>query len=119
MKRMKQYRFWISLLLALALFAGTYPFYHDMYIAKLFTVVCICLNAFSSILFGAFVYCKWSKLIDADGRMIFLWLTIMQVIGHGIFAIMNWGSYLFIILSVLLFVFLAVSYWKEKKAEKP
>ena len=61
MKLWKQHQFWISLLVGVVLFIGTYPFYHDMYIAEVFTGLCICLNALSAILFGAFLYCKWTN----------------------------------------------------------
>lgn len=115
MKLLKQYRFWVSLVVGLGLFAGTYPFYHDMYIAELFTGLCICLNAFSATLFAAFLYCKWTNRIDADARYLFAWFTIIQAVGHGIFAIMNWGSWLFLGLSVTVLVILVVSYLKEKK----
>ena len=115
MKLLKRYQFWISVMVGLIMFAGTYPFYHDMYIAELFTALCICLNAFSAILFATFVYCKWTNCIDPDSRNIFLGFTIMQAIGHGIFAIMNWGSLLFLGLSVVVLIILAISYYKEKK----
>jgi hypothetical protein len=115
MKLLKQHQFWISFLVGTVLFAGTYPFYHDMYIAELFTALCICLNAFSAILFSIFIYCKWTNYMDADGRTIFLWFTIMQAVGHGIFAMMNWGSFLFLALSVIVIILIAVSYFKEEK----
>jgi len=53
--------------------------------------------------------------MDADRRTIFLWLTIMQAVGHGIFAMMSWGSFLFLALSVIVIVLIAVSYFREKK----
>ena len=112
---LKKYQFWISFAVGVGLFAATYPFYHDMYIAGLFTGLCICLNAFSSILFAAFAYCKWTDRMDADGRNAFLWFTVMQAVGHGGFAVMNWGSWLFLGLSVIVLMILAASYLKEKK----
>ena len=114
MKLLKQHQFWVSIALGLGLFAATYPFYHDMYIAEVFTGLCICLNALSAILFAAFLYCKWTNCLDADGRSIFLWFTIMQAVGHGVFAMMNWGSWLFLGLSVIALIILAVSHFKEK-----
>ena len=115
MKLLKQYQFWVSLGVGTVLFAGTYPFYHDMYIAELFTLICICLNGFSAFLFSAFLYCKWTKRIDADGRRIFLWYTVMQAVGHGIFAMMNWGSFLFLGLSAIVMILIAVSHFAEKQ----
>ncbi len=115
MNKLKQYQFWICFVVGLGLFVGTYPFYHDIYIAEIHTVICVCLNAFSSILFSAFLYCKWINGITADGRSVFLVLTIIQAIAHSIFAIMNWGSFLFLALSIIVFVFLVVSYFKEKR----
>lgn len=115
MKLVRQHQFWISLFVGIILFVSTYPFYHDMYIAEVFTVICIFLNAFSAILFSAFLYCKWANHMDAEGRTIFLWFTIMQIVGHGIFAMMNWGSFLFLVLSVIVIVLIAVSDFREKK----
>ena len=111
---LKKHQFWTSILAGLVLFVGTYPFYHDMYIAELFTVLCICLNAFSAILFGIFLYCKWTKHLDADARNIFLWFTVMQTVGHMIFAMMNWGSYLFLALSAVVIVLIVAAHFKEK-----
>lgn len=118
MKLWKQRQFWISLLVGVVLFIGTYPFYHDMYIAEVFTGLCICLNALSAILFGAFLYCKWTNHIDADGRTIFLWLTVMQAVGHGIFAVMNWGSFLFLALSAVVIALIVLAHFREKKADQ-
>ena len=115
MKLLKQRQFWVSLVVGLGLFAVTYPFYHDMYIAELFTGLCICLNACSAILFALFLYCKWAKGMDADGRSIFFWFTVMQAIGHGIFSIMNWGSWLFLGLSAVVLVMLVIDYIHQKK----
>lgn len=116
MKLLKQRQFWLSLVIAMLLFALTYPFYHDMYIGTLHTVICICLNGFSSILFSTFLYCKWSKQIHAGNRIIFLVYTLMQALGHGIFVIMNWGSILFLLLSALLLIQLLVSHFHEKRS---
>ena len=117
MKLVRQYQFWISLFVGIVLFVSTYPFYHDMYIAELFTVICIFLNAFSAILFSAFLYCKWTNCIDAEARTIFLWFTIMQAVGHGIFAMMNGGSFLFLVLSVIVVVLIAMLHFREKRAD--
>ena len=115
MKLLKQHQFWISLLVGVVLFASTYPFYHDMYIAELFTALCICLNAFSAILFSAFLYCIWTNHMDADVKTIFLWFAIIQTVGHGVFAMMNWGSFLFLALSIAVIILVAVSHFREKK----
>ena len=118
MKLFRQYQFWISLFVGIILFVSTYPFYHDMYIAELFIVICIFLNAFSAVLFSAFIYCKWTNHMGADGRKIFLWFTIMQAVGHGIFAMMNWGSFLFLVLSVIIIVLITVSHFRDKRADQ-
>lgn len=115
MKLLKSYQLWLSLVFGLIMFGITFPFYHDMYIAQIHTAICICLNLFSSILFGFFLYFLWTKRIDAENRAIFFPLTLVQAIGHGIFAIMNWGSFLFLALSALVIIILAISYFKEKK----
>ena len=115
MNKLKQYQFWICLIIGLVLFIGTYPFYHDIYIAEIHTFICICLNVFSSILFSTFLYCKLTNCITTNGITAFLFLTIIQAIGQGIFAIMNWGSFLFLPLSAIVFVILVISYFKKKQ----
>ena len=110
---LKQYQFWVCLVVCIGLFVGTYPFYHDIYIAEIHTFICIFLNAFSSILFSAFLYCKWTNGITTNSITVFLFLTIIQAIGQGVFAIMNWGSLLFLPLSVIVFVILVISYFKN------
>ena len=114
MNKLKQYQFWICLVLCLATFVGTYPFYHDIYIAEIHTVICISLNAFSSILFSTFLYCKWMNCISAKRKTIFLISTIIQAGGHSIFAIINWGSFFFLPLSVIVFIILVISYFRGK-----
>lgn len=111
----KRYRFWVSLAVGLTLFAGTIPFYHDMYIPKVFTGACICLNGLSALLFGKFLYCVWAKRLHAERRAMFAAGIIFQAVGHGVFAIMNWGSWLFLGLSVMALSVLTVSHFKEKK----
>lgn len=115
MKLLKQYKFWVSLVLGLGLFLVTFPFYHDMYIALLHTAICIFLNAFSAVLFGTFAYFVFQNKLNADSRAVFLWVTVVQAIGHSIFAVMNWGSFLFLALSVVVFAIITVSYLKDKK----
>ncbi|MBE6940100.1 MAG: hypothetical protein E7457_04705 [Ruminococcaceae bacterium] len=115
MKFVKQHQFWISLAVGTCLFAGTFPFYHDMYIPPLFTALCICLNLLSAVLFGAFLYCRWTHRLDNDGRSIFLWLTAMQSVGHGIFAMMNWGSWLYLTLSAAVLVLLLQGWLQERR----
>ena len=113
LSKLKQYQFWVSLVIGLVLFVGTYPFYHDIYIAEIHTFICILLNAFSSILFSTFLYCKWTNGITTNSITVFLFLTIIQAIGQGVFAIMNWGSFLFLPLSAIVFVILLISYFKK------
>lgn len=118
MKLLKQYQFWVCLLIGIILFVGTYPFTHDMYIPVLFTVICICLNAVSSVLFAVYLYFKWLIKIDADARNIFLGVIIFQAIGHVIFLMMNWGSWLFLALSLIVLILFFISYIKEKRTSQ-
>lgn len=114
-KIFKLYQFWISLLFGMSIFAVTFPFYHDMYISALHTILCIFLNAFSCILFSIFLFCKWTNSIDFEGRMTFLWLTLAQTIGHAVFAVMNWGSYLFLLFSIIVLIIIVISFLKDKR----
>ena len=116
MKLLKQHQFWLCSILGIILSVITFPFDHNMYIATVHTVLCACLNIFSSILFSTFLYFKWTKLISTDNVMVFLYLIIIQAIGHGIFIVMNWGSFLFLPLSLIVII-LAISYFRKKRSK--
>ncbi len=92
---------------------GTYPYDHDMYIPDALTAFVFCLNTFSAILFSTFLYFILTKRIKRTSTIVFLLLTIMQAVGHGVFVVMNWGSFLFLPLSVIVLVVLAISYFKK------
>ena len=98
MKLMKESRFWLSAAAGVCLFALTFPFYHDMYIPQLFTALCILLNAASAALAAAFICCCRTARTDSDTKAIFLWFAVLLGIGQGIFAMMNWGAWLFLLL---------------------
>ena len=107
-----------TMAMGVVLFAVTIPFYHDMYIPKVFTGVCIGLNGLSAILFAKFLYRAGTKGLDAERRAMFTVGVIAQAIGHGVFSIMNWGSWLFLGLSVVALVVLAATHCKERKTCK-
>lgn len=115
---MKGYRVWVSLIIGLVLFFGTIPFYHDMYIPRVFTLVCIALNGLSAILFAKFLHRVWTKGLDGGRRGLYAVGIVFQAIAHGVFSIMNWGSWLFLGLSVVALAVLAVSHFKDKKTCK-
>ncbi len=115
MKLLKQYRFWLSFVLAIGLFVVTFPFYHDIYISPLFTILCACFNGLSSVLFCVLLFCILKDNINADSRGIFIWFTVIQGIAHIVLAFMNWGSWLFLALSVIALLFLVASYYNDKR----
>ena len=117
MTLLKRQQFRISLLVGIALFVVTCPFYHNMYIAKLHTVLCICLNAFSAVLFSVFFYCKRTNCINKNRRIIFIGLTVIQMVGHGVFAVMNWGSFFFLGLSLAVIIMSLVFISKRSKSK--
>ena len=111
---MKSRQFWICTALCLVMFFCAYPFYHDMYIAGIHTLICIGLNAFSSVLFSTLLYCKWTKCMNFKRKSVFFILTILQAIGQGIFSVMNWASFFFLPLSALVLILLFVSFFRKK-----
>jgi len=114
MKYLKQYQFWVCFSFGLTLFIGTYPFYHDMYIPEAFTWICICLNALSSLLLGKFLYRVWMGRMGAGTGARFILGTILLAVFHAVFSLMNWGSWLFLGLFIVVFVILTVSLFKKK-----
>ena len=98
MKLLKDRRFWLGAAAGICLFALTFPYYHDMYIPQLFTALCIMLSVASAALTAAFCYCRRTARTDSDSKAIFLWFLVLPDIGQGIFAMMNRGARLFLLL---------------------
>lgn len=115
MKLYKQYQFWISLVVGLVMAVCTYPYDHDMYIPDILTALVFCLNAFSAILFSTFLYFIWTKRVKKKSTLVFLLLTIVQTIGHGVFIVMNWSSFFYFPLSIIVSIIIVVLYFREKK----
>ncbi|MBQ7915621.1 MAG: hypothetical protein IJ315_02385 [Firmicutes bacterium] len=113
---MKKFPFWCSLAVSILLFVITLPFSHDMYIAPLFTVICVCLGLMSSVLFGIILYQVLSKRFLVENYGTFLGFIILQGVAHAGFAMMNWGSWLFLGITVVVLVGMAVSYVKAQKS---
>ncbi|MBQ8815315.1 MAG: hypothetical protein IJZ85_12565 [Lachnospiraceae bacterium] len=115
MKLLKKSQFWYSIAFLILFFVAIYPYRHDMYIAVFHTMICVMLNGASSVLFAVILYlilCK--KFMTADYGT-FLWLLFMQAIGHGIFAFMNWGSWLCLGITAVILVCMAVTWIKARK----
>lgn len=115
MKLHKQYQFWLSLIVGLIMAVCTYPYDHDRYIPDILTAFVFCLNTFSAILFSTILYFIWTKRVTKKSILVFLLLTIIQTIGHGIFIVMNWGSFFYLPLSIIVFIILVALYFREKK----
>jgi len=114
MDLLKKSQFWVSVVVGILLFSVTFSFYHDMYIAQLFTALCVCLNAASAVLFSTILYQIMIGGFQREDAGIFLWFLILQGIGHGIFTIMNWGSWLFLALTVTTLIGMAIAALKHK-----
>lgn len=91
--------------IGLGLFAAIFPFQHDMYIPPLFTVICAVLNGASCLLFALILYGLLRGTLTEDSCKTFLWLLVITGVGHELFAMMNWGSWVCLGLSLF---FLAV-----------
>ena len=115
MNLQKQHKFWLSLIVGLIMAVCTYPYDHNRYILDILTAFVFCLNTFSAILFSTFLYFIWTKRVTKKSILVFLVLTIVQTIGHSIFIVMNWGSFFYLPLSIIIFVTLVVLYFREKK----
>ena len=115
MIRLNKHRLVICIILSLLVFLGTNPFYRDRYTAELHAIICASINAFSSALFGTLIYCKWTNRITSRLRILFLVLITLQVPFHSIFIVMNWASFLFLPLSLIVIALLIISHFKYKK----
>ena len=104
-----------SIAFGVLLFAVTFPFQHNMYIPPLFTGICIFLNALSAALLAVLLYKILRRSVQADDPAALGWGLILPGIGHGVFAMMNWGSWLFLGLSAAAVVYLVIVYFKLKQ----
>lgn len=86
--------------LGIGLFAAIFPYNHDMYIPPLFTVICAALNGVSCLLFALILYRLLRGTLSEDSCKTFLWLLVISGLGHEIFAMMNWGSWVCLGLSL-------------------
>ncbi len=93
--------------------AAIYPYNHDMYIPEVFTLFCAALNLASGVLFAVLLYRKLEGTFPAeDGVWGFAWYLLLQVPGHCVFAMMNWGSWVCLGLTVLAYLALWCS-WRK------
>jgi len=98
---MKQKRaFGLSLAAGVLLFAVIFPYQHDMYISPVFTAICIFLNGCSAVLFASLLNRQLLGKLNKENGGIFLWFLLLLAAGHAIFAMMNWGSWLCLALTV-------------------
>ena len=97
------------------LFAVAFPYSHNMYIPPLFTGICIFLNALSAALLAILLYKILARQVQPDDPSAFGWGLVLPGIGHGIFSMMNWGSWLFLGLSAAAVVYLFIVYLKNKQ----
>jgi len=86
--------------LGILLFALLFPYNHDMYIGWVHTVICAVLNGASCLLFAVMFFQTLTGRSLRDDFGIYLWFLLLLGIGHGIFAFMNWGSWVCLVLSV-------------------
>ncbi len=100
-KLLKDRNFWISAALAGGFCAGIYPYYHDMYIPAAFTVLCAGLNFATAFLLGALLHgWLWGK----DYGSTCLWPLAVTAMGHGVFSVMSWGSWVCLGLTAMIFL---------------
>ena len=111
---LKSFSFWCSIFCGTIIFFATFPYNHDMYIAPIFTVICTAFNLFSSSLLS---YTFWQLLTKkkVDGTLIYFW--VIQMIFHIPFAMMSYGSWIFIGLALLLFIVIIIRKVQSRYAD--
>jgi len=93
MKLLKNRNFHISALVGTAFALSIYPYGHDMYIPELFTAICAVLNLLSAVIFSALLYLKLEGKFPSEDMGYVILLLMIQAAGHGLFAMMSWGSW--------------------------
>lgn len=97
---LKKRNFWISLGFAIALCAVLYPYHHDMYIADLFTAICALLNLGTAVVLSVLLYLALEKRFPEEEIGIYALYLLLFGGGHALFAMMSWGSWVFLGLSI-------------------
>ena len=105
MKLLKNRNFRISAVTGLAFAAAIYPYNHDMYVPELFTAVCALLNLLSAVIFSVLLYLKLEGKFPTEEMGSVLLFLMIQAAGHGLFAMMSWGSW--VCLGITAAIFLA------------
>lgn len=107
--------FWISTLSGLIIFFVIYPYGYNIYIPVVFTVICVLLNGSTCAVFAIVLHKQLCGTYLGEDFGMYLGLLIMQVIGHAIFSMMNWGSWVCIVLCLALFVWLLIKKRSENQ----
>ena len=112
--------FWISAISGLAIFFAICPYGYDMYIPAVFTFACAALSGYTCLIFSVLLHKQLSGTAVGDDFGMYVGALIFGMIGHGIFAFMNWGSWICLVLSAACIVWLLAKKWSEnqKNSEK-
>lgn len=112
---LKNYKFYLSIFVAIIFFIASYPYYHDKYIASFHTGLCITANAFSSILFAVMLYILLEKKYIRNLIIVIIICLAIQIACHSILVIMNWASIGFLALSAISIIIMVIIYINNKK----
>ena len=104
-----------SILAGILLFIIIWPYSHDMYIGLLHTICCVLLNGLSSVLFAVFLYKFLARNFPVKDFGPFLWYLVILGVLHGIFAFMNWGSWICLGLTGAVLIWMGVCFIREKR----
>lgn len=96
----KRNAFLLCFALGTLLFALLFPYNHGMYIGWVHTAICAALNGGSCLLFAGMLFQLLTRHGFREDFGMYLWFLLLLSIGHGIFAFMNWGSWVCLALSV-------------------
>lgn len=107
--------FWISTLTGLFVFFVSAPYGRSMYIPVLFNLIGFVLCACTGLLLALILRRKLSGTDIGEDFGMYLGLLISCLIGHSIFAVMFWGSWICIVCSVLAIVWLMLKKRSENR----
>lgn len=109
---------WISICAGFALLLIVTPYRQSVYIPVVFNFICVVLDIWSVFTFGMLLYKQLSRQSIGDDMGMYCGLLFIGGIGHGIFAMMFWGCWLCLGLTVFSFIWLLMKKWKENLKNK-
>ncbi len=112
MKLTKNRNAWVSAVFCLIFCAAIYPYGKDPYVPDLYRMFGAFLNLCSGVLFSILLFLKLEGRFPGESIAGWLWYLFLPCPWHILFSMMNWGSWVCLGATGLLYIALWLSWWR-------